>query len=80
MLLSKIFVCWFLVVAICKKWLSPCPATISFNFVNLCIYSSKMTVNSSVDSVREKGLADYRKKLIEHKEVESRLKESKFTT
>lgn len=31
-----------------------------------------------VDTVREKALQDYRKKLLEHKEVESRLKESKF--
>lgn len=31
------------------------------------------------DPVRERGLQDYRKKLLEHKEVESRLKESKFT-
>ena len=38
-----------------------------------------MTVNGSADNVREKALADYRKKLIEHKEVESRLKESKLT-
>ena len=30
-----------------------------------------------VDSVREKALADYRKKLLEHKELEARLKESK---
>jgi len=30
------------------------------------------------DTVREKALQDYRKKLLEHKEVESRLKESKF--
>lgn len=29
------------------------------------------------DVVREKALQDYRKKLLEHKEVESRLKESK---
>lgn len=29
------------------------------------------------DPVREKALQDYRKKLLEHKEVESRLKESK---
>lgn len=35
-----------------------------------------MTVAS--DPVREKALQDYRKKLLEHKEVESRLKESKF--
>lgn len=34
-----------------------------------------MTVNGTTDAVREKALADYRKKLIEHKEVESRLKE-----
>lgn len=31
-----------------------------------------------VDSARERGLQDYRKKLLEHKEVESRLKESKL--
>lgn len=30
------------------------------------------------DPVREKALQDYRKKLLEHKEVESRLKESEF--
>lgn len=30
----------------------------------------------AVDSARERGLQDYRKKLLEHKEVESRLKES----
>lgn len=29
-----------------------------------------------VDPLREKGLQDYRKKLLEHKEVESRLKDS----
>lgn len=28
--------------------------------------------------MREKALQDYRKKLTEHKEIESRLKESKF--
>jgi len=32
----------------------------------------------TMDSVREKALQDYRKKLLEHKEVESRLKESKI--
>lgn len=31
-----------------------------------------------VDSAREKALQDYRKKLLEHKEVEGRLKESKY--
>lgn len=30
-----------------------------------------------VDPIRDRGLQDYRKKLLEHKEVESRLKESK---
>jgi hypothetical protein len=30
------------------------------------------------DPVREKALQDYRKKLLEHKEVESRLKESEL--
>lgn len=33
---------------------------------------------ATMDSVREKALQDYRKKLLEHKEVESRLKESEF--
>jgi hypothetical protein len=32
----------------------------------------------AMDPLREKSLADYRKKLLEHKEVESRLKESKI--
>lgn len=31
------------------------------------------------DGVREKALFEYRKKLLEHKEVESRLKESMFS-
>lgn len=31
----------------------------------------------TVEPEREKSLQDYRKKLLEHKEVESRLKESK---
>lgn len=31
----------------------------------------------ATDPARERGLQDYRKKLLEHKEVESRLKESK---
>jgi 26S proteasome regulatory subunit T4 len=30
------------------------------------------------DPVRERALQDYRKKLLEHKEVESRLKESEL--
>lgn len=34
---------------------------------------------ATVDAARDRGLQDYRKKLLEHKEVESRLKESKFT-
>ena len=33
---------------------------------------------ATTDSVREKALADYRKKLLEHKELEARLKESKY--
>lgn len=33
---------------------------------------------ASVDVDREKVLQDYRKKLLEHKEVESRLKESEY--
>lgn len=32
---------------------------------------------AAVEPDREKCLGDYRKKLLEHKEVESRLKESK---
>ena len=32
------------------------------------------------DPVRDKALQDYRKKLLEHKEVESRLKESEYPT
>jgi 26S proteasome regulatory subunit T4 len=31
---------------------------------------------ATTDSIREKALADYRKKLLEHKELEARLKES----
>lgn len=31
-----------------------------------------------MDPVREKALQDYRKKLLEHAEVEGRLKESNF--
>jgi hypothetical protein len=34
----------------------------------------------AMDPLREKSLADYRKKLLEHKEVESRLKESKISS
>jgi len=33
---------------------------------------------TTADSVREKALFDYKKKLLEHKEVESRLKESEY--
>ena len=35
------------------------------------------TTMAATDSVREKALHDYRKKLLEHKELEARLKESK---
>lgn len=38
-----------------------------------------MSAAATVDSTRDRGLQDYRKKLLEHKEVESRLKESKLT-
>lgn len=41
------------------------------------IYRRKMAAPVT-DSVREKALADYRKKLLEHKELEARLKESMF--
>ncbi len=37
-----------------------------------------MTSAVTVDAARDRGLQDYRKKLLEHKEVESRLKESKL--
>lgn len=33
---------------------------------------------AAMDPVREKALQDYRKKLMEHKEIESRLKESMY--
>lgn len=35
-------------------------------------------MSAVADSVRDKALQDYRKKLLEHKEVESRLKESEL--
>lgn len=34
---------------------------------------------ATVEPARDRALQDYRKKLLEHKEVESRLKESKFS-
>jgi len=34
-------------------------------------------IKMAVDSAREKALNDYRKRLVEHKENEARLKESK---
>lgn len=34
--------------------------------------------SSAMDGLREKAFQDYRKKLMEHKEVESRLKESMY--
>lgn len=38
-----------------------------------------MTANGAqFDPVRDKSLQDYRKKLLEHKEVESKLKESEY--
>lgn len=40
--------------------------------------SMKKMAAPVTDSVREKALADYRKKLLEHKELEARLKESMF--
>ena len=36
-----------------------------------------MATTTAEQSVREKALQDYRKKLLEHKELEARLKESK---
>ena len=39
-----------------------------------------MSTPAGTDSVREKILTDYRKKLLEHKELEARLKESKYLT
>lgn len=36
-----------------------------------------MASTATVDPVRDRALQDYCKKLLEHKEVESRLKESK---
>lgn len=40
-------------------------------------WQESMASVATVDSARDRGLQDYRKKLLEHKEVESRLKESK---
>ena len=37
-----------------------------------------LPVTITMDPVREKALQDYRKKLLEHAEVEGRLKESNF--
>lgn len=37
------------------------------------------TAAPATDSVRERALADYRKKLLEHKELEARLKESELS-
>lgn len=37
-----------------------------------------MSAATVADPLREKSLQDYRKKLLEHKEIESRLKESKL--
>lgn len=37
-----------------------------------------MTTGIAGDVSREKALMDYRKKLLEHKEIESRLKESEY--
>ena len=34
---------------------------------------------ATADTAREKSLTDYRKKLLEHKELEARLKESKHS-
>ena len=48
---------------------------------NFCSLKKKFLYchSSTMDAVREKGLQDYRKKLLEHAEVEGRLKESKLT-
>ena len=35
---------------------------------------------TTIESAREKILQDYRKKLLEHKELEARLKESMYFT
>jgi hypothetical protein len=35
-------------------------------------------MTTAAEGVREKALSDYRKKLLEHKELEARLKESKY--
>ena len=35
-------------------------------------------MSTTTDSVREKALSEYRKKLLEHKELEARLKESMY--
>lgn len=38
---------------------------------------TQQNMATTMEPAREKALQDYRKKLLEHKEVESRLKESK---
>ena len=59
-------------------------------FVTRCCIAQKRTGSQlqtgimaaaapTTDSAREKALTDYRKKLLEHKELEARLKESKAT-
>lgn len=42
-------------------------------------YTAELKMATTVDAARDKALQDYRKKLLEHKEVESRLKESKYS-
>lgn len=38
-----------------------------------------MTIDASTTNNRDKVLGDYRKKLVEHREVEARLKEGKLS-
>lgn len=40
--------------------------------------SVAVVTNAQPDVVRDRGLQDYRKKLLEHREIESRLKEGKL--
>lgn len=56
-----------------------CKSFYKISLVSFVISESKLyprVMAAVADPVREKALQDYRKKLLEHKEVESRLKES----
>lgn len=57
-----------------KRVVSVATSATSFSAISLRIHKF---LPVTMDPVREKALHDYRKKLLEHAEVEGRLKESK---